>query len=33
VIGVNLNHPRLQGILDEAEQSYENMAFGQLKAV
>jgi hypothetical protein len=33
VIGVNLNHPRLQGILDEADQSYENMAFGQLKAV
>ena len=33
VIGVNLNHPRLQGILDEADQSYENMALGQLKAV
>jgi hypothetical protein len=33
VIGVNLNHPRLQGILDEADQNYENMALGQLKAV
>ena len=33
VIGVNLNHPRMQGILDAADQSYEDMALGKLKAV
>lgn len=33
VIGVNLNHPRLQGILSDADQSVEDMAYGQLKVV
>jgi hypothetical protein len=34
VIGVNLNHPRLQGILDDAaSQPVENLTHGQLKAV
>ena len=33
VIGVNLNHPRLQGILSDADQSIEDMAYGQLKMV
>jgi hypothetical protein len=33
VIGVNLNHPRLQGILSDADQALEDMAYGQLKAV
>lgn len=33
VVGVNLNHPRLQGMLTDAEQAIEDLAFGQLKAV
>lgn len=33
VIGVNLTHPRLQGILSDAEQSIEDLAYGQLKVV
>ena len=33
VIGVNLNHPRLQGILSDADQAIEDLAYGQLKAV
>jgi hypothetical protein len=34
VIGVNLNHPRLQGILDDAaSQPIENLTHGQLKVV
>jgi hypothetical protein len=33
VIGVNLTHPRLQGILSDAEQAIEDMAYGQLKVV
>jgi hypothetical protein len=33
VIGVNLNHPRLQGILSDADQAFEDMAYGQLKVV
>ena len=33
VIGVNLNHPRTQGMLNDADQAIEDMAFGQLKAV
>lgn len=33
VIGVNLNHPRLQGILTDADQAYDDMAFGKLKVV
>ena len=33
VIGVNLNHPRLQGILSDADQALEDMAYGQLKVV
>lgn len=33
VIGVNLAHPRLQGILSDADQALEDMAYGQLKVV
>jgi hypothetical protein len=33
VIGVNLNHPRLIGILDNADQAIEDMAYGQLKLI
>ena len=33
VIGINLNHPRLQGVLDDADQSVENLTQGQLKVV
>ena len=33
VIGVNLNHPRLQGILSDADQAIEDLAYGQLKVV
>lgn len=33
VIGVNLTHPRLQGILSDADQAVEDMAYGQLKVV
>ena len=33
VVGINLNHPRLQGILDEAEEAVDDLMFGQLKSV
>jgi len=33
VIGVNLNHPRMQGILDDAEEAAENLTFGQIQGV
>jgi hypothetical protein len=33
VVGINLNHPRLQGVLDDAEQSVDNLTYGQVKAV
>lgn len=33
VIGLNLSHKRLAGILDEAEQAAEDLIYGQLKAV
>jgi hypothetical protein len=33
VVGVNLSHPRMQGILDEADRDYENLAFGKLAVV
>lgn len=33
VVGINLNHPRLMTILDDADTSAENLAFGQLQAV
>jgi hypothetical protein len=33
VIGVNLNHPRLQGILDKESQNADDIALGQLRAV
>lgn len=32
VIGVNLNHPRLQGVLDDADQMLADQTLGQLKA-
>jgi hypothetical protein len=31
VIGVNLNHPRLQGVLDDADQMLADQTLGQLK--
>lgn len=33
VVGLNLNHPRLQGILTDADEALDNLAYGQLKAV
>ena len=33
VVGVNLNHPRLQGILDKESQNADDLAYGQLKAL
>jgi hypothetical protein len=33
VLGVSLNHDRLQGILNDADDTVENMAFGQLQVV
>jgi hypothetical protein len=33
VTGVSLNHDRLQGILNDADDTVENMAFGQLQVV
>ena len=31
VVGINLNHPRLQGILDDADTAAEDLTFGQIK--
>ena len=31
VVGVNLNHPRMQGILDKANDDTDNLAYGKLK--
>ena len=33
VIGLNLNHPRLQGILSDADEAIDNLALGHMKAV
>lgn len=33
VVGINLNHPRLQGVLDDAEQSTSDLSLGQMQAV
>jgi len=33
VIGLSLNHPRLQGILDDADQAIEDLAFSQIRSV
>lgn len=33
VIGLNLNHPRLQGMLTDADEAIENLTLGQIKAV
>lgn len=33
VVGVNLNHPRLQGILEDADEAVDNLMLGQLKAI
>lgn len=33
VVGINLNHPRLLGILDDADQAVTDLTYGQLKAV
>lgn len=33
VVGLNLNHPRLQGMLTDADEALDNLAYGQLKAV
>jgi hypothetical protein len=33
VVGVNLNHPRLIGMLSNVDEEIDNLAYGQLKAV
>lgn len=33
VVGINLNHPRLQGMLNDADEAVDNLALGQIKAV
>lgn len=33
VLGLNLNHPRLQGILTDADEALDDLILGQLKAV
>lgn len=33
VVALNLNHPRLQGILEEADQAFDAQVLGQLKVV
>ena len=33
VIGINLRHPRMVGLLDEAEIAYEDLTLGQLQIV
>lgn len=33
VVQINLNHPRLRGILDEADQAYDEQTLGQMKVV
>lgn len=33
VVGVNLSHPRMQGILNDMEQAYEDLTLGRLKSV
>jgi hypothetical protein len=33
VVGINLNHPRLQGLLDKESQNADDLALGQLKAL
>jgi len=33
VVGVSLNHPRLIGILDTADQAVDDLAYGQLKLI
>lgn len=33
VLGLNLNHPRLQGILNDADQQLEDLTLGQLKVM
>ena len=33
VIGVDLNHPRLQGIMSDADQALEDLAYNQMKLV
>ena len=33
VVGLNLNHPRLHGMLSDADEALDNLALGQLQAV
>ena len=33
VVGVNLCHPRMQGVLDEVEKSFEDATLNNLRAV
>lgn len=33
VVGLNLNHPRLQGMLTDADEAIEGLTFGQMKSV
>jgi hypothetical protein len=33
VVQINLCHPRLRGILDEADQAFDTQVLGQLKVI
>jgi hypothetical protein len=33
VVGINLNHPRLHGLITDADESLDNMLLGQIKSV
>jgi hypothetical protein len=33
VVGLNLNHPRLHGMLSDADEALDNLAYGQMKVV
>lgn len=33
VVGINLSHPRMRGVLDTADQAAEDLAYGQIQAV
>lgn len=33
VVSLNLNHPRLQGVLTDADEALDNLAYGQMKGV
>jgi hypothetical protein len=33
VVGVNLNHPKLIGMLSNVDEEVDNLAYGELRAV